>query len=71
MEIATVDEVEKDDIIVNNDFLSFIALLPKVQFPFETNCERCCDHPKIDYKNDNVSMSTGLNNENEALIKNE
>jgi hypothetical protein len=34
---------------VNNDFMKFVSLLPKLKLPFETNCEKCCSHPRMDY----------------------
>jgi len=38
----------------DTDFMKFVALLPKVTLPFETNCEKCCDIPKLDYDNELV-----------------
>jgi hypothetical protein len=31
-----------------NDFQSFVAILPELQLPFEVNCEKCCQHAKVD-----------------------
>ena len=36
---------------VDNEFIRFLDLLPKLILPFEANCEDCCDHPEIEYDN--------------------
>jgi hypothetical protein len=36
---------------VDNEFDNYLDLLPRLNLPFETNCERCCDHPNGDYDN--------------------
>lgn len=35
----------------DKDFRDFILLIPQIKLPFQTYCENCCDHPKIDYDN--------------------
>jgi hypothetical protein len=37
---------------VDNEFTRYLDLLPALSLPFETNCEKCCDHPKIDDDNE-------------------
>jgi len=39
----------------DNEFLKFISLLPKLNLPFETNCDKCCDHPAIDYDHELIN----------------
>jgi len=34
--------------------MKFVSLLPKLELPFEINCEKCCNHPQIDYDNELV-----------------
>jgi hypothetical protein len=52
---CTGDKKQTTDIETNStagdDFIQFVSLLPKLKLPFEINCEKCCDHPKIDYEN--------------------
>jgi hypothetical protein len=36
---------------VDNEFTQYLDLLPTLTLPFETNCEKCCDHLKIDDDN--------------------
>jgi hypothetical protein len=36
---------------VDNEFAQYLDLLPTLSLPFETNCEKCCDHLKIDDDN--------------------
>jgi hypothetical protein len=55
---CTSDNKQKSDVrdagvnlTPDNDFMKFVSLLPIIKLPFETNCEKCCDHPKIDYEN--------------------
>jgi hypothetical protein len=45
-----VDSTEvdhRDTAASENAFMEFVSLLPKVNLPFEINCERCCDHPAL------------------------
>lgn len=39
----------------DNDFMKFVSLLPTLELPFETNCEKCCKHPDIDYDNELIN----------------
>lgn len=43
-----------DTMMVDNEFTRYLDLLPIIPLPFETDCERCCDHPEIDYDNELV-----------------
>jgi hypothetical protein len=44
---------EKQEISsTDNEFGEYLDLLPALSLPFETNCDRCCDHLKIDYSNE-------------------
>src|SRR5688572_9672159 len=52
-----VDSTEvdhRDTAASENAFMEFVSLLPKVNLPFEINCERCCDHPAFDRENELV-----------------
>ena len=40
---------------VDNEFVQYLDLLPTVTLPFETNCEKCCDHLKVDYDNELIN----------------
>jgi hypothetical protein len=40
-----------------DDFTKFVALLPKVNLPYETTCDKCCKHPQID---DNYELIKNL-----------
>jgi len=40
---------------VDNEFVKYLDLLPTVPLPFETNCEKCCDHLKVDYDNELIN----------------
>jgi len=44
-------EIGQGNSIPENDFIKFISLLPIIKLPYEINCEKCCDHPKMDYEN--------------------
>lgn len=48
IENAEIQEVKTDD----SEFSKYLDLIPNVELPFETNCERCCDHAQIDYDNE-------------------
>ena len=58
---CTVDKKENDttdnkkDSVVENEFVKYLDLLPTLTLPFETNCEKCCDHLKIDYDNELIN----------------
>jgi len=38
--------------VVNNEFLEYVSLLPKIELPFEANCENCCDHLARSFENE-------------------
>lgn len=38
-----------------NEFTKYLDLLPTLTLPFETNCEKCCNHLKIDYDNELIN----------------
>ena len=38
----------------DNEFIQYLNLLPTITLPFEPNCEKCCDHLKIDNDNELV-----------------
>jgi hypothetical protein len=40
---------------IDSAFNAYLDLLPIVTLPFETNCDRCCNHPDIDYDNQLIS----------------
>jgi hypothetical protein len=52
-EIDTTDTQEISS--VDNEFVEYLDLLPTVSLPFETNCEKCCDHLKVDYDNELIN----------------
>ena len=52
---ANIADVE-ENLTPDNGFMKFVSLLPKLKLPFETNCERCCDHPEIDYDNELIKQ---------------
>jgi hypothetical protein len=72
------ETTEKQEISsTDNEFVKYLELLPIVSLPFETNCEKCCDHLKIDYDNELINKFkpegtaiVGLvsKNENRAII---
>jgi hypothetical protein len=39
----------------DNEFIEYLNLLPTVSFPFETNCEKCCEHLNVDYDNELIN----------------
>jgi hypothetical protein len=39
----------------NDDFIEYLNLLPIVSLPFQTNCEKCCEHLKVDYNNELIN----------------
>ena len=49
----------------SDDFEKYVALLPKVSLPFDTNCEKCCQHPKLDNENWLISK---LSSEGETIV---
>ena len=57
--------VTETNSMADNDFIKFVSLLPKLKLPFEVNCEKCCDHPKIDYDNELVKK---FNPEGSAIV---
>jgi hypothetical protein len=52
-EIKTTEEQEIAS--SENEFTKYLDLLPTLTLPFETNCEKCCDHLKIDYDNELIN----------------
>lgn len=36
---------------LDTGFLAYVASLPVVKLPFETNCKTCCRHPEVDDEN--------------------
>lgn len=46
---------EKEIAISENEFTKYLDLLPTLTLPFETNCEKCCDHLKMDYDNELIN----------------
>jgi hypothetical protein len=37
---------------LDNEFSSFIDLLPQVPLPYEVNCQECCKHADLNYDNE-------------------
>jgi hypothetical protein len=52
-ETKTTDEQEITSI--ESEFTKYLDLLPTLTLPFETNCEKCCDHLKIDYDHEIIN----------------
>src|SRR5690606_8020143 len=48
IEYVEIQDLKTDD----REFRKYLDLLPKVELPFEVNCEACCDHPQIDGDNE-------------------
>jgi hypothetical protein len=40
---------------VDNEFVKYLDLLPTLSLPFETNCEKCCDHFEIHFDNELIN----------------
>jgi len=46
---------EQEIASIENEFNAYLDLLPTLTLPFETNCEKCCDHLKVDYANELIN----------------
>ena len=50
------ETTEKQEVSsADNEFIKYLDLLPTLNLPFETNCERCCDHLKMDSDNELIN----------------